>query len=121
MKHKKLKIFFLFLIILGVLLGTGYYFLPKTKQKKYLPKNIKNEQSLRIFTAQKLSKYNQDDPKLPIYLALNGYVFDVTKGKDFYKNGAGYHYLAGKDSSKDLNLIGGDIIVRKYPVVGKLK
>jgi predicted heme/steroid binding protein len=74
----------------------------------------------KSFTLQELAQYDGTDPTKPIYLGMNGYVYDVTSGKKFYEKGGSYNWLAGKDSSKDLNLIGGDIIKRKYPVIGKL-
>jgi predicted heme/steroid binding protein len=75
---------------------------------------------LPTFKEADLAKYNGSDPNLPIYIGLNGLVYDVTAGRDYYKDGGSYHYLAGKDSSADLNLIGGDIIARKYPVIAKM-
>lgn len=74
----------------------------------------------RTFTLEELAQYNGTDSEKPIYLALNGLVYDVSGGREYYETGGSYHWLAGKDSSKDLNLIGGDIIKRKYPVIGKL-
>lgn len=73
------------------------------------------------FTLDELSQYNGTDPDLPILLALDGLVYNVTSGKKFYFLGGPYHDLAGKDSSKELHIAGGEIIKRKYPVVGKLK
>lgn len=41
------------------------------------------------------------DPNVPIYLAILGRVFDVSKGKDFYGPGAGgYSGFAGRDGSR---------------------
>lgn len=76
--------------------------------------------TLRKFTVEELKKYNGTNPELPIYLVLDGNVYDVTKGKEFYIPGGPYHYLAGKDSSFELHIVGGDIIKRKYPVIGRL-
>lgn len=81
--------------------------------------SVADSKSLPGFTALMLKKYNGTDPTLPIYLALDGYVYDVTKGKEFYVSGGPYHYLAGKDSSFELNMVGGDIIKRKYPIIGR--
>lgn len=74
----------------------------------------------KIFTAAELGKYDGSNPALPIYLALDGNVYDVTPGKKFYAVGGSYHSLAGRDSSAMLHLVGGDIIKKKYKVVGKL-
>ncbi len=68
-----------------------------------------------------LAPFNGTNPDKPIYIGLDGYVYDVSAGgKQFYVTGASYHYLAGRDSSKELDLIGGEIIKRKYPIVGVL-
>lgn len=74
----------------------------------------------RVFTTDELKKYDGSDPDLPIYLAHEGLVYDVTDGKQFYAPGGSYHYLAGKDSTIALKVAGGDIIKKKYPVVGRL-
>jgi len=74
----------------------------------------------RRYTASELARYDGSDSALPILLAMNGEVYDVTAGKEYYVPGGTYHFLAGHDSSAELNLIGGDIIRRKYPVVGVL-
>ncbi|XP_025103508.1 neudesin-like isoform X2 [Pomacea canaliculata] len=39
-------------------------------------------------------------PKKPIYMAVKGVVFDVSKGINFYGKGASYNALVGKDSSR---------------------
>ncbi len=84
------------------------------------PAQISND--LPQITATQLQQYNGDDPNIPIYLALDGYVYDVSAGRDdFYGPDQGYHDLVGKDSSALLNIIGGDIIKRKYKVVGVYK
>ncbi len=74
----------------------------------------------KIFTSEDLKKYDGSSSERPIYIAMNGLVYDVSAGKEYYLVGGPYHYLAGKDSSKELNLFGGAIIKRKYPVIGKL-
>lgn len=79
-----------------------------------------SQQDLPVMRAVDLSQYDGTDLTKPIYIGLNGYVYDVSAGKDYYKVDGTYHYLAGKDSSQELNLIGGDIIQKKYPIVGKL-
>ncbi|CAG8559998.1 9660_t:CDS:2 [Cetraspora pellucida] len=53
-----------------------------------------------VFTEEELAKYDGSDPNLPIYIALNGEVFDVTSGKHYYGKGGGYSFFAGKDASR---------------------
>ncbi len=75
----------------------------------------------QAFTAEQLAVYDGTDPQKPIYLGLDGLVYDVTPGAKYYKPGGSYHSLAGRDASKQLHLAGGAIIKSKYPVIGILK
>jgi predicted heme/steroid binding protein len=72
------------------------------------------------YTLNELKKYDGSNPKLPIYIGFEGNIYDVTPGKKYYQAGGPYNYLAGKDSSKELQIIGGDIIKRKYKIIGKI-
>jgi len=93
------------------LLALGVYF---SRSKSSSPSHFPD------FTPKYLATFSGVDSKKPIYIALNGLVYDVSEGREFYALGGAYHDLAGKDSSKELNLFGGEIIKRKYPIVGKL-
>lgn len=76
----------------------------------------------RYFTLEDLKKYNDTDPKKPIYMGYEGMVYDVSAGAGFYSAGKTYNYLTGRDATAELNEVGvGEIIVRKYPVVGIIK
>jgi predicted heme/steroid binding protein len=44
--------------------------------------------------------YNGEDPKKPIYLALNGTIYDVSAGKTTYGPGGSYHHFAGRDAAR---------------------
>lgn len=77
---------------------------------------------LKYFTVDELKKFDGSDPTVPIYMGYERKVYDVTAGKNFYQKGATYNYLVGRDSTKELNEVGvGEIIIRKYPVIGVLK
>ncbi|KND04955.1 uncharacterized protein SPPG_08863 [Spizellomyces punctatus DAOM BR117] len=54
------------------------------------------------FTAAELARYDGTNAELPVYLAVKGTVFDVTKNRDMYSPGKGYHVFAGKDASQAL-------------------
>lgn len=101
-------------VVLLVLLLANVMFLLFFKSK-----SVPNNQ-LISFNVMELKKYDGTDPNLPIYLAYNGDVYDVTAGKEFYVLGGAYHDLAGKDSTKELNFAGGGIIKIKYKIIGKL-
>ncbi|ODV80783.1 cytochrome b5 [Suhomyces tanzawaensis NRRL Y-17324] len=51
-------------------------------------------------TIAELALYNGSDPKLPIYVAINGSVYDVTKSPGIYGPGGSYHKVSGKDSAR---------------------
>lgn len=73
---------------------------------------------LPIYTKASLAKYDGEDLSLPIYIALEGSVYDVSSGREFYAPGGTYHFLAGTDGTLLLKTFGGDLIKQKYPVVG---
>ncbi|MBA0695132.1 hypothetical protein Goari_005365 [Gossypium aridum] len=53
-------------------------------------------------TPQQLIQFNGSDPSKPIYVAINGRIYDVTAGKSFYGPGGAYAMFAGKDASRAL-------------------
>ncbi|XP_072545596.1 neudesin [Salminus brasiliensis] len=55
---------------------------------------------VRLFTDEDLRRYDGSEEGQPIYMAIKGVVFDVTSGKEFYKKGASYNALVGKDSTR---------------------
>ncbi len=79
-----------------------------------------NPTPLLFISKHELAVHNGNDPTLPIYIGLDGFVYDVTSGKKFYQSGAVYHYLAGKDSSQTLHIMGSETIKQKYPIIGIL-
>ncbi len=99
---------------------SGFFVKPKTTAASVKGESVVVKKNIKIFNLQELKKYNGTNPNLAIYLALDGNVYDVTAGKEYYKVGGPYHSLAGKDSSVELHEAGGGIIKAKYPIVGKL-
>ncbi|KAK5152096.1 cytochrome b5-like heme/steroid binding domain-containing protein [Cryomyces antarcticus] len=47
-----------------------------------------------------LRDYNGVDPSKPIYVALNGSIYDVTAGRHVYGPGGSYHFFAGRDAAR---------------------
>lgn len=47
-----------------------------------------------------LSLYNGQDPEKPIYVAVNGSVFDVSANRLTYGPMGGYHFFAGRDAAR---------------------
>lgn len=72
---------------------------PETAKTKPLPKMKR-----RDMTVEDLLNYNGDPAKNDgrILVAVNGTVFDVTRGKHFYGPGGPYHAFAGRDASRML-------------------
>jgi predicted heme/steroid binding protein len=109
------------LIVAGVLVILGAVFLAVYMNKFFRTDEraiVSGAENFPQYTTAMLSGYDGVDQQLPIYLALDGYVYDVTSGREFYGVDGTYHMLAGKDASQDLHIFGGAIIKGKYPVVG---
>lgn len=112
-KHKFIFLSALFLIV--AVLGAAFTIITKPHEDT---KIIQAQE--KTFTMKDLKEHDGTDPNKPIYLTMNGLVYDVTAGKKFYEPGGTYHFLTGTDDSAELNSIGGDIIKREYPVIEKL-
>ncbi|GAA5838778.1 hypothetical protein JCM5353_000187 [Sporobolomyces roseus] len=54
------------------------------------------------FTREELKKYDGKDEGTPIYVGIKGKIYDVSKKRDMYGPGCGYHVFTGKDASKAL-------------------
>ncbi|KAJ9664074.1 hypothetical protein H2201_005314 [Coniosporium apollinis] len=54
---------------------------------------------IRLTDAQ-LSVYSGTDPIKPIYVGLNGSIYDVSAGRHFYGPGGSYHFFAGRDAAR---------------------
>ena len=87
-----------------------------TSSTKTIPEPL--VETLPVFTKASLTKFDGEDVSLPIYVAFEGSVYDVTEGKKFYGPDGHYHFLAGTDGTKLLKVFGGSTIQEKYPVVG---
>ncbi|KAG2235723.1 hypothetical protein INT48_009138 [Thamnidium elegans] len=53
-----------------------------------------------IFTDAELAQYDGTDRTKPIYLAIDGDVYDVSQGAGWYGKGGSYHHFAGKDAAR---------------------
>lgn len=63
-------------------------------------KNQTNQTGPVSITDAELKNYDGSDPSTPIYLALNGTIYDVTLGRNFYGPGGSYSFFAGHDASR---------------------
>ncbi|KAF9695573.1 hypothetical protein EKO04_006367 [Ascochyta lentis] len=51
-------------------------------------------------TDAELLQYDGSDPTKPIYLALNGTIYDVSSSPHTYGPGGSYHFFAGRDAAR---------------------
>ncbi|KAL5342449.1 heme/steroid binding domain protein [Aspergillus crustosus] len=51
-------------------------------------------------TPGELVLYDGTNPSLPIYLAVNGTIFDVSANPNMYGPGGSYHFFAGRDATR---------------------
>ncbi|KAJ5704215.1 hypothetical protein N7493_011353 [Penicillium malachiteum] len=51
-------------------------------------------------TPAELALYNGSDESLPIYLAVNGSIFDVSANPAMYGPGGSYNFFAGRDATR---------------------
>lgn len=61
----------------------------------------------RDFTIDQLRDFDGKDDQ-PIYIGLKREVFDVSRAKDFYGEGSGYHCFAGREASRAMALLSFD-------------
>ncbi|KAJ2399855.1 hypothetical protein GGF41_008044, partial [Coemansia sp. RSA 2531] len=65
-----------------------------TNWRNYIPRQK------RVFTQLELAKHDGSNPSLPLLLAIEGDVYDVSSGWGFYGPGSSYHLFAGHDASR---------------------
>ncbi|KAJ1813620.1 hypothetical protein LPJ56_003337, partial [Coemansia sp. RSA 2599] len=65
-----------------------------TNWRNYVPRKQ------RVFTQAELAKYDGSSPELPLLLAIEGDVYDVSAGWGFYGPGSTYHIFVGRDASR---------------------
>ncbi|CAO3639057.1 unnamed protein product [Cunninghamella blakesleeana] len=54
----------------------------------------------RVLTEKELAQYDGSNSELPVYVAIDGDVFDVSKGRGWYGPGGSYNHFAGKDAAR---------------------
>lgn len=70
---------------------------PKYFQKAWWEEQFKTPLQL---TLSELSAYDGSDPEKPIYLAINGTIYDVSANRRTYGPGGSYHVFAGVDAAR---------------------
>jgi predicted heme/steroid binding protein len=79
-------------------------FTKRIKSKPITPEHVdtllKNARELPVLTKEQLALFDGSRPSKPIYLAILGKIYDVSKGKKHYAPGGGYHFFSGKDATR---------------------
>ncbi|KAJ3408728.1 hypothetical protein CcCBS67573_g01981 [Chytriomyces confervae] len=65
------------------------------------PAQNKVEKKLLTLTTEELRQFDGKDPNKPVYLAINGRVYDVTAGREkYYGPDGGYNFFSGVDAAR---------------------
>ncbi|PSS06864.1 hypothetical protein PHLCEN_2v3522 [Hermanssonia centrifuga] len=56
------------------------------------------------FTVEQLKEFDGSNAEKPVYVAIKGTVFDVTRKRETYGQGGSYNIFAGKDASRALGM-----------------
>ncbi|KAG8231540.1 hypothetical protein J437_LFUL008081 [Ladona fulva] len=90
-------------ILIGIICFLVYKII---KNRRRVPESEPVEPELpklrKDFTVEELRKYDGNGPDGRILVAVNGKVFDVTRGKRFYGPKGPYSAFAGRDASRGL-------------------
>ncbi|KAH6891251.1 hypothetical protein B0T10DRAFT_484815 [Thelonectria olida] len=73
---------------------------PDVLTVQYWKDLIKGPDPPIYLTPDELQRYDGTDAELPLYLALNGTVYDVTNGRHIYGPGGSYSVFAGVDAAR---------------------
>lgn len=123
-KFLKILVLIVFLAASAIFVGAGLFFHYQPYSAVNCEKAVKEEApefaNLPVISKEELAQ-NNGVAKPTVYIGFDCLVYDVTVAKNtYYGPGKGYHFLVGRDSTKQLLIFGGSIIRRKYPVVGIL-
>ncbi|EGD76357.1 hypothetical protein PTSG_11680 [Salpingoeca rosetta] len=97
-------------VVIGYLVYKVFGFDKRAEQRKEQDRK-KREEALghdRVFTLKELRAYDGTKPskehggEKPIYIAVDGVVFDMTSGADFYGPGGPYAGFAGHDATRGM-------------------
>ncbi|KIO15724.1 hypothetical protein M407DRAFT_205977 [Tulasnella calospora MUT 4182] len=54
----------------------------------------------KMYSESQLATYDGTDPEKPVFLAIDGIVYDVSEGRRTYGPGGSYHQFAGRDAAR---------------------
>ncbi|KAH8900875.1 cytochrome b5 [Thozetella sp. PMI_491] len=73
---------------------------PKYLQTEWWKAQLVAQRGPVYFTLDELAAYDGKDETKPLYLAINGTVYDVSANRRTYGPGGSYHWFAGTDASR---------------------
>ncbi|OCH95869.1 cytochrome b5 [Obba rivulosa] len=62
--------------------------------RRYIPTND------RLFSEGMLAQFDGSNPEKPLYIAIDGDVYDVSSNRATYGPGGSYHFMAGRDAAR---------------------
>ncbi|XP_011158769.1 membrane-associated progesterone receptor component 1 [Solenopsis invicta] len=86
----------------------------RTRTEEPVPEVKKLPKLRRDFAIEDLTKYDGKGPDGRILVAVNGSVYDVTRGARFYGPGGPYEAFGGRDASRALARFAVDAATDKY-------
>lgn len=78
----------------------GKKHMPQALTVEYWKQVIKGPDPPIFLTPDELLRYDGTDAELPVYIGLNGTIYDVSKGRHIYGPGGSYSVFAGVDASR---------------------
>eukprot|EP01112_Ceratiomyxa_fruticulosa_P013316 TRINITY_DN3745_c0_g1_i1.p1 TRINITY_DN3745_c0_g1~~TRINITY_DN3745_c0_g1_i1.p1 ORF type:complete len:144 (+),score=36.81 TRINITY_DN3745_c0_g1_i1:230-661(+) len=73
-----------------------------TPPPKYTPPPPKPVVEKKDRTLEEIRSHDGSDPSKPIFVAIRGRIYDVSRGKSHYGKGGAYNVFAGGDASRAL-------------------
>ena len=73
-------------------------------------------QKINAFSEEELAVYDGTDSNLPVFIAVDGYVYNVTGDREIYAPGGMYHHLTGSNQHTELDMPGIENVNGKHPV-----
>ncbi|KAH9894164.1 cytochrome b5 [Cubamyces lactineus] len=85
----------LFIVLAGKFFTGSYLWeLEPPNLKQFIPTNQ------RLFSESQLAQFDGTDAGKPVYIAIDGDVYDVSSNRATYGPGGSYHMMAGRDAAR---------------------
>jgi membrane-associated progesterone receptor component len=85
---------FLVMIVSLILFASFYYY------KRYKTQIVQDVKVDRELTLQQLKEFNGEDTSKPLYVGINGKVYDVSEEREMYSKPSSYHVFTGTDATR---------------------